>query len=279
MKKIIVLSILTLVTLLFAATPSNAAKHKEFEIVCGLVPNGLKGNALQPRLAVQKAVDLKKGKEIEGVKCYYKISTVSFDDAGIPTPDDQVVPNKGISIVPESMRPEEFLTIPPHGAWYINILAQADGYADCLVQVLVRNWQFGKNYDTQDDTMFQNEKSTRDFPKQYYGLTFSHFAYTRQALVNRISVTPGNLVSVKVNSEGYAGLYLKGDSPKGSEVTFHHNGADTDTLPIMVTRAECKALVPSTQKVKPGDKLSFRAAENTVQVYNIAVFEQKRINL
>ena len=278
MKKIIVLSVFTLFTMCLATLPSHAAKNREFEIVCGLAPNGLTRNALQPRLVVQKSVDIKKGKEIDGVQCHYTISSVSFDDAGTPTADDQVIPDGGIALVAESLRPEEYLTIPPYGKWYINILAEADGYADCLVQVLVRNWQFGKNYDTQDGTMFQNEKSTRDFPKQYYGLTFSHFAYTRQALVNRISVTPGNLVSVKVSTEGYAGLYLKGDSPKGSEVTFHLNGADTETLPIMATASACKALVASTQKVKPGDKLSFRAAENTVQVYNIAVFEQKKIN-
>ena len=279
MKKTLALCFIALLSL--GISPSgNAepAKAKEFEFICKLIPNGLKTNALQPRVAIATAKDVATGEELSGVQYYYTLSTVSFEDAGTPNSDDPQVPEDGIKILPESLRPDEYLTIPPFGTWYINIMAEADGYRDCYARVKVRNWQFGKNYDTIDGTAFINEKSTRDFPKSYKGIQFSHFAYTRLALLNRISVTPGNLVSVKLSTDGHAMLYLKGDSPKGSVITFHHNGEDIETVSIMGPASAAAAAFTPVCTVTPGDKLSFRAAEFSVQVYDIAVLEQQKSN-
>ena len=246
------------------------------ETICKIVPSGLTGYALQPRVAIEKAINLESEEDVSGVRYHYTISDVSFDAAGTPTAEDPEVPEDGIQIVPESTESKVYLTIPPHGTWYINILAEADGYRKSYEHVQVRNWQFGRYYDTMNGELYQTTASTRNFPKEYYGLTFSHQAYTRQALTNRLSVTAGNLVSVPTQFGSYAAVYLKGDTANtvGCVLTFYHDGVEIKALDFQATAAACKAETLAPQAVAPGDNLSFKVANNTIQVYNITGIEQ-----
>ncbi len=245
------------------------------EAICKIVPSGLTGYAIQPRVAIEKTIDLETGEVVEGVSFRYTLSDVSFDAAGTPTAEDPEVPEDGIIILPESTDSKVYLTIPPHGTWYLNILAEAEGYRKSYEHVLVRNWQFGRYYDTMDGALYQETKSTANFPKEYYGLVFSHSAYTRQALTTRISVTKNNLVSVPTQFGSYAAIYLRRDCPNGCVFTFLQDGEVLSTEDFQVASNDAQPVALAPRPVTPGSKLSFRIIDGgPLQVYNIAGIEQ-----
>jgi len=80
-----------------------------------------------------------------GATFHYTIGTKNFESLSNPSEADKTIPQTGLSFLPEGYQTVSTAT-QSYNAFYIKILAVADGHKQSYTKVLLRNWSFGQKY-------------------------------------------------------------------------------------------------------------------------------------
>lgn len=203
-----------------------------------------------------------------GAKFYYTSSMESFDAVATPTTSDTEITAEGFPMAS---------SVSGYDRLYVKVLAKCEGCEDSYLKVLVRGWQFGKNYQPEWYVAPNYDLETGGTqyvsPSPYNGLSFSPVGGINKDYTTRMAVKAATTVSAEAELGGTAAIFcLVGSCTGGTTLTLSAGGSSR-SRDIKCSSSSPVSFAGPTSSVNAGGPLQWVFSKAT-QPASFAALEQ-----